>query len=101
MLGSMSATQKVACFFMHLHEVLPATDSAATVYELPMTRAEIGNFLGLSMETASRLISRLPAAGAISIERRHVRFLRIDALRAWQTRGLTTEIDVNDLAAVR
>jgi len=85
MLGSMSATQKIAFFFMHLHEVLPGTDSVAMVYELPMTRAEIGNFIGLSMETASRLISRLQAAGAISIKRRHVRFLRIDVLRAWQT----------------
>jgi CRP/FNR family transcriptional regulator len=84
MLGAMGATQKIAFFFMHLPNILTASDSAATVYELPMTRAEIGNFLGLSMETASRLISRLQAAGAISIERRRVHLLRPDVLRAWQ-----------------
>ena len=84
MLGAMGATQKIAFFFMHLADMLPATDPASSSYELPMTRAEIGNFLGLSMETVSRLISRLQAAGAISIERRRVQLLRPDVLRAWQ-----------------
>lgn len=84
MLGAMVATQKIAFFFLNLNTVLPSTDGAEATYDLPMTRAEIGNFLGLSMETTSRLISRLQAAGAINIERRRVQLLQPDILRAWQ-----------------
>ena len=84
MLGAMVATQKIAFFFLHLDTVVPAMEGTEATYDLPMTRAEIGNFLGLSMETASRLISRLQAAGAIGIARRRVQLLRPDLLRAWQ-----------------
>ena len=84
MLGAMVATQKIAFFFLHLDTVVSAMKGTEATYDLPMTRAEIGNFLGLSMETTSRLISRLQAAGAINIERRRVQLLQPDILRAWQ-----------------
>jgi CRP/FNR family transcriptional regulator len=37
-------------------------------FELPITRAEIADFLGLTIETVSRQFSRLKASGIIGID---------------------------------
>ena len=45
-------------------------DGAALV--LPMTRAEIGSFLGLQLETVSRIFSRLHGEGILEVKRQVV-----------------------------
>lgn len=66
-LGSMAAVQRVADFLCGWqkmqHERAPAGDHIA----LCMTRAEIGNFLGLTTETVSRAMSQLDQRGLIRI----------------------------------
>ncbi|MBC2769446.1 Crp/Fnr family transcriptional regulator [Pusillimonas minor] len=47
----------------------------AGAFELPMTRRDIGAFLGLSLETVSRALSSLAARGAICIDRRTVHII--------------------------
>ena len=49
---------------------------------LPMTRYDIANFLGLSVETVSRILSRLHQQGIIRLQGRLVRVLAPDALQA-------------------
>lgn len=46
----------------------PSTQTARI--ELPLSRAEIGNYLGLTLETVSRQFSRLKLDGLIAIERK-------------------------------
>ncbi|MNU11510.1 Transcriptional activator protein Anr [compost metagenome] len=46
-----------------------------------MSREEIGNYLGLTLETVSRLFSRFARDGLIKINQREVRILDLPALK--------------------
>ena len=73
-LGRKTATEKVASFLYLIatHED-PSHDDNSVVFDLPITRADIADFLGLTVETVSRQFSRLRASGVIEIENyRHV-----------------------------
>jgi CRP/FNR family transcriptional regulator len=50
-------------------------------FTLPMAREEIGNYLGLTLETVSRCFSRFKNAGLLKVENRHIRLLNPDALQ--------------------
>ncbi|MEO6985679.1 MAG: helix-turn-helix domain-containing protein [Paralcaligenes sp.] len=47
---------------------------------LPMTRREMGSYLGLTLETISRSLSALATAGIISVNRRDIHILRPELL---------------------
>jgi CRP-like cAMP-binding protein len=46
------------------------------------TREEIGSYLGLKLETVSRLFSRFQDDGLIEVQQKHVRILDSDSLEA-------------------
>ncbi|TGW06364.1 Crp/Fnr family transcriptional regulator, partial [Mesorhizobium sp. M2D.F.Ca.ET.145.01.1.1] len=75
-LGRKSASEKVASFLLMIaRNIDPTADSAAgsTTFDLPLTRADIADFLGLTIETVSRQLTRLRKDGVIRIENsRHV-----------------------------
>ena len=52
-----------------------------TEFVLRMTRAEIGSFLGLKLETVSRVLSRFAQDGLIDVNQKHVRIVNPDGLR--------------------
>ena len=58
---AMTATQRVADFLLDMSSRLAQPDAL----ELPMTRQDIADYLGLTIETVSRAISRLKALGLI------------------------------------
>ncbi|PWJ81007.1 CRP/FNR family transcriptional regulator [Pseudaminobacter salicylatoxidans] len=70
-LGRKTAAEKVASF---LHLVAVNIDPEASVgrgpvaYDLPLTRADIADFLGLTIETVSRQMTKLRKEGVIEIE---------------------------------
>jgi CRP/FNR family transcriptional regulator len=47
---------------------------------LRMTRDEIGNYLGLKLETVSRAFSRLRADGVIAVDQKQLRIEDIERL---------------------
>jgi CRP/FNR family transcriptional regulator len=47
-----------------------------------MTREEIGNYLGLTLETVSRLLSRFHREGLLAVQQRDVEIRDAAALRA-------------------
>jgi CRP/FNR family transcriptional regulator len=75
-LGRKTAAEKVASFLLMIaRNIDPTLDPAtnATSFELPLTRADIADFLGLTIETVSRQLTRLRTDGLIRIENnRHV-----------------------------
>ena len=73
-LGRKSAAEKVASFlYLIATHIDPEDENDSTRFDLPLSRADIGDFLGLTIETVSRQISRLKADGVIEIEAyRHV-----------------------------
>ncbi|WP_027056238.1 Crp/Fnr family transcriptional regulator [Mesorhizobium erdmanii] len=76
MLGRKSASEKVASFLVLIaRNIDPAANASApsASFDLPLTRSDIGDFLGLTTETVSRQLTRLRAEGVIRIENnRHV-----------------------------
>ena len=63
-----SATERLVTFLLALSRRNAARHRDPELLELPMTRTDIGNFLGLTIETVSRTFSKLKAAGAIEID---------------------------------
>lgn len=71
--GTLTAEQRVAAFLLDLSMRLRALGFSASSLLLRMTRADVGNFLALQLETVVRALSRLQAQGLISVDRREIR----------------------------
>lgn len=82
LLGSMSADQRVAAFLLNLGQRQQARGFSGQEMLLRMTREEIGNYLGLKLETVSRTLSRLSDEALITVEQRHIRLTNPAALKA-------------------
>ncbi|MCJ9708308.1 helix-turn-helix domain-containing protein, partial [Bordetella hinzii] len=80
-LGSMRSEQRLAAFLLNLSQRYAALGYSSTEFVLRMSREEIGNYLGLTLETVSRLFSRFAREGLIRINQREVRLLDQPALR--------------------
>lgn len=76
-LGRKTASERVAHFLyliaMHVDPEAELDEDSSVAFELPLTRADIADFLGLTIETVSRQITKLRKAGIIQVENnRHV-----------------------------
>jgi len=68
-LASKSAEAKVADFLLMLADRSASRAAGAVVVNLPMTRTDIGDYLGLTIETVSRTISKMRRTGVIDLPR--------------------------------
>ena len=82
LLGSMSAEERLAAFLLNLSRRFTARGYSASDFHLRMTREEIGSYLGLKLETVSRLFSRFQTDGLIEVQQKHVRIVNIPGLQA-------------------
>lgn len=75
-LGRKTAGEKVASFLLLIARYIDPTADPNTVsrsFDLPLTRADIADYLGLTIETVSRQLTKLRSEGVIQIENnRHV-----------------------------
>ncbi len=70
-LGRKTASEKVASFLILLVNHIADKDSSADGklrFELPITRGDMADFLGLTLETVSRQLTKLRKAGLISFD---------------------------------
>ena len=81
LLGTMRAEERLATFLLNLSQRFRARGYSQTEFHLRMTRDEIGSYLGLSLETVSRLFSKFQLEGMIAVQQKHVRIQDIGALR--------------------
>jgi CRP/FNR family transcriptional regulator len=65
LLGTMTAEQRVATFLMNLATRMKARGYSSVEFNLRMTREEIGNYLGIKLETVSRILSKLQKDGVV------------------------------------
>ncbi|HEV8095232.1 MAG TPA: fumarate/nitrate reduction transcriptional regulator Fnr [Burkholderiales bacterium] len=82
LLGSMRAEERLATFLLNLSKRFERRGYSPTEFHLRMTREEIGGYLGLKLETVSRLFSRFQSEGLIDVEQKHVRIRDVEGLEA-------------------
>ncbi len=81
LLGRKTAMERVTSFLSRLADQAEARGEPPENLLLPMSRADIGDYLGLTTETVSRALSRLKAKGAIDLENKHVRLRDREVIR--------------------
>lgn len=81
LLGSMTAEQRLAAFLLSLSRRHQRLGYSASRFVLRMTREEIGNYLGLTLETVSRIMSRFQREGLIGVRQRDVELKNPESLR--------------------
>ena len=80
-MGHKSAQQRIADFLVSMAERLAGCTSGACAFALPMSRRDIGDSLGLTIETVSRQLTELREAGLVETEgRSKVCLSDVDAL---------------------
>jgi CRP/FNR family transcriptional regulator len=82
LLGNMQATQRFAAFLVNLSSRYEARGYSATTFQLRMTREEIGNYLGLTIESVSRLLSKFKKEGMLRVSNREIELLNPAMLKA-------------------
>jgi len=82
LLGNMRAEQRFAVFLINLSTRYAARGYSATRFQLRMSREDIGNYLGLTIESISRLLSRFKKLGLVQVDKREVELLEPARLKA-------------------
>lgn len=80
LLGNMRAEERLAAFLMNLSERMGARGFSGSSLILRMTRAEIGSYLGMTIETVSRTFSKFGDDGLIEVNQRQICIRDADAL---------------------
>ncbi|MEM8650689.1 MAG: helix-turn-helix domain-containing protein [Pseudomonadota bacterium] len=71
MLGRKTAMEKIASFLVAIMSRQVRREDGAIVFELPMKRSEIADFLGVTIETVSRNLTKLRKLGVIELLSTH------------------------------
>lgn len=82
LLGNMRAEQRFAAFLVNLSSRYAARGYSSTSFQLRMSREDIGNYLGLTIESISRLLSRFKKQGWLKIDKREIQLLNPVMLKA-------------------
>lgn len=91
MMGRQQAQEQLAIFLKSLANRYQRLQRDGVALSLPMSRYDIANYLGLVVETVSRLFSRLEEMGVLEVNRKSVRILRPDLLADLCHSGTTTK----------
>jgi len=80
LLGKKSAEERLATFVLNMSKRLQQRGLSPTDFHLSMSRHEIGNYLGLAVETVSRLFTRYQDDGLMIVDRKHIQLIDLDGL---------------------
>lgn len=82
LLGIYGAQERVAASLLEMADRYKRRGYSAWSFHMRMTRTELGSYLGLQLETVSRVFSKFRARGLITIRGREVSILKRSALEA-------------------
>lgn len=72
LLASMSADERLAAFLLNISARLQRAGYSPAEFHLRMTREEMGNYLGLQLETVSRSLSKFQKTGFIEVNGKQI-----------------------------
>lgn len=80
MMGKQQAQRRLAFFIRRLADRNQRLSRDPLELSLSMSRSDIANYLGLALETVSRLFTKMESDGLLAVNRKSVRILRRDLL---------------------
>jgi CRP/FNR family transcriptional regulator len=81
MLSKNSAEQRVAALLLSISARNARRKLSASAFRLPMSRTDIGNYLGLTVETVRRVFSRFQKLGLLGVDSKEIVILDAALLR--------------------
>jgi len=87
LLGSMSAEARLAAFLVNMSSRLQRRGYSGSSFVLRMTREEIGSYLGLKLETVSRLFSAFHKEGLLEVQNKRVCIIDLKGIEGVRARG--------------
>ncbi|HXA47398.1 MAG TPA: fumarate/nitrate reduction transcriptional regulator Fnr [Burkholderiaceae bacterium] len=72
LLGNMQAEQRFAAFLVNLSTRYKARGYSSTSFQFRMSREDIGNYLGLTIESISRLLTKFKKMEWITVDKREI-----------------------------
>ncbi len=82
MLSKNSAEERVATLLTSISARNARRNLSDSRFRLPMSRADIGNYLGLTVETVSRVFSRFQKQQVLQVDKKEIEILDLDKLRS-------------------
>ena len=82
LLGKRNAEERLASFLLSLSSRYKRRGLAANEFYLPMSRQDIGNYLGLAIETVSRLFARFQEDHILDVDRKLITICKPETLAA-------------------
>lgn len=80
MLSKKNSEERLAAFIYNLSCRFARRCFSPREFRLTMTRGDIGNYLGLTVETISRLLGRFQKGGILAVKGKYITIENIDAL---------------------
>jgi CRP/FNR family transcriptional regulator len=80
LLSKKNAEQRVATFLLKLSQRFKARGYSASNFRLSMSRNEIGNYLGLAVETVSRIFTRFQKMDLMQVDGKEVELTNLDEM---------------------
>jgi CRP/FNR family transcriptional regulator len=80
MMGKQQAQRRLAFFIRRMADRYARLSRDPSALTLSMSRSDIANFLGLALETVSRLFTKMESDGVLAVNRKSVCILRRDLL---------------------
>ncbi len=81
LLSKGSAEARIASLLLSISARNGRRNLSTNDFILPMSRTDIGNFLGLTIETVSRIFTRLQKNNLIAVDKKEITITDMDALR--------------------
>lgn len=82
LLGNSSAEERLASLLLSLSQRFQHRGYSSEQFNLSMSRTDIGNYLGLAVETISRLFTRMQDSGILEVNGKLINILDMDGLKA-------------------
>lgn len=81
LLSRKSAEERLAALLLSLSTRFQRRGFSAVEFYLSMSRNDIGNYLGLAVETVSRMFTRFDADGLLTVQRKYVKLHDLERLK--------------------
>jgi len=81
LLGSLNADERVAAFLLDVSERNAQRGYSSAEFNLRMTREDMGSYLGMTLETVSRTLSKFQRLGLIGTRGKLIRIADLEGLR--------------------